>query len=131
MTSLRTHRSIPASVDEVWAVLADWATVGDWFPGIDTCVVEDDTRTLTLGNGATIVERMTKVDGEQRRLEYEVVGGDVKVDEHRATMDVIDVDGTTVVVSSVRVVPESRLKIFAGALEPALDGLVRVLSERS
>lgn len=131
MSSLRTHRVVPSSVDEVWAVLSDWAAVGDWFPGISACEVDGETRTLTLGNGATIVERITAVDDERHRLEYEVVGGDVKVDEHRATLDVLDVDGATVVVSSVRVVPESRLKIFAGTLEPALDGLVRVLGERS
>ncbi|RNL62467.1 SRPBCC family protein [Nocardioides marmoriginsengisoli] len=127
MTSTRTHRTVSATPDEVWAILSDWAKVGDWFPGIADCVVDGETRTLTLGNGATIVETITQVDPELRRLEYEVTGGDIQVDAHRATLDVLDVGGSTVVVSSVYAAPASRLKIFAGTLEPALDGLEKVL----
>jgi len=129
MSSTRTHRTVSATPDEVWAVLADWANVGAWFPGISSCVVEGDVRTLTLGNGATIVETITTLDPQLRRLEYEVTGGDVKVDSHRATMDVLDVGGKTVVVSSVHTMPEARLKIFAGTLEPALDGLEKLLGQ--
>lgn len=131
MPSARTHRAFSAPAEKIWGVLADWKQVGDWFPGIASCEVEGDVRTLTLENGAKIVERVTTVDQGLRRLEYEVTGGDVKVDAHRATMDVIDVGGTTVVVSSVHVEPESRLKIFARTLEPALDGLGRVLERKS
>lgn len=130
MSSARTHRSFDATPDQVWSVLQDWADVGAWFPGIASCEVTDMTRTLTLGNGAVILEEVA-LDPELRRLEYRVVGGDIAVEEHRATLDVLDVDGTTVVISAVRVLPDSRLKIFAGTLEPALDGLAALLAKRA
>lgn len=130
MASTRTHRVLPSSADKVWSVLADWQNVGDWFPGIASCTVDGQVRTLTLENGAKIVERVTTVDPTLRRLEYEVVDGDVKVDAHRATIDVLEIDGKTLVVSSVSTEPEARLKIFARTLEPALDGLARVAAAK-
>ena len=49
--SIRYHARIARPADVVWRLVGDAARLHEWFPGIDSCVVEGTNRTITLGSG--------------------------------------------------------------------------------
>lgn len=73
---------INAAPDKVWAVIGNFQDMG-WHPAFSKTEgtganAPEATRKLTLGNGATIEEKLTKyVDGKS--YSYEITAVDVKV----------------------------------------------------
>lgn len=114
---------IDRPVETVWSVVRDFGGVASWAPGIDSCTVSGDDRTLSL-MGMEIVERNYGVDDEARTASYGIVGGGLTVDHHRATIAVTpDGDGGTHVSWAVDVEPETLLPIMVQTYQGFLDAL--------
>ncbi|MGQ0456568.1 MAG: SRPBCC family protein [Hyphomicrobium sp.] len=74
---------INAAPDKVWAVIGNFQDMG-WHPAFTKTQgaggnAPDATRKLTLGNGATIDEKLTKFAAEAKSYSYEITNVDVKV----------------------------------------------------
>ena len=54
--------------DAAWALAGDPARVTEWFTAAVECTVEGDERRVTLGNGASLVERLVDRDEAGRRV---------------------------------------------------------------
>jgi len=119
MGSAKAEIDIPMPADEVWAVAGDFEGIGQWMPGIESCVIVGDDRILEM-LGLRITERLESRDEEERKLVYGIVGG-VPVGNHRATITVHDTGGTSRVVWEVEVEPDEMTDLmhqtYAGALE--------------
>jgi carbon monoxide dehydrogenase subunit G len=83
----RAEIEIDKPADAVWAVAGDFGGIGNWMPGIESCVVDGDDRVLKM-MGMEITERLEKRDDDEKVIVYGIVGG-VPVGNHKATITVI------------------------------------------
>lgn len=79
---------VAAPPDTAWELAGDPARVGEWFTAVVECDVTGDERRVTLGNGATLVERLVDRDDAGRRYSYVVEDGIPGLTSHRATIRV-------------------------------------------
>lgn len=123
MATIRNHVRIRAGADEVWSRITDPLAIGEWFPGMDKVTVDGTRREIRTGMGGMVIEEIVTNDSHQRRFQYRIVGG-VPVTEHLATVDVIDLeDGTVIVTYSTEIVPSALTYPLSGAIAAALETL--------
>ena len=125
--------AVPA--DEAWALAGDPVRIIEWFGPVTEIVMEGDTRTATMGNGAVLVERIVDRDDAARTYSYEVLSGIPGLTSHRATIAVDEIAGGSrvrwrqVATSDVEGYDiESRL---AGVMTAGLGGLKAALEGTS
>jgi uncharacterized protein YndB with AHSA1/START domain len=124
--SVRHQLRVAAEAESVWALVGDPARLPEWFPGIETCVVEDDLRTVTTRSGLPMPERLLTVDPTLRRLQYRITAP--LFVEHLGTVDVLDLgDGTSLVVYSTDAEPAALALVIGGAARAALARLPAAL----
>jgi carbon monoxide dehydrogenase subunit G len=125
--SVRREVTIARPPDEVWAVVGDPTRLPEWFPGIVSCTVEGDTRSVTTGSGITLPEQLVTIDRLQRRFQYRVTGPIFR--EHLASIDVLGIDNGTrsVVVYATDADPATMALILGGAAGNALVHLRKLM----
>jgi carbon monoxide dehydrogenase subunit G len=124
--SVRREVRIRCSPDEAWSWVGDPRRLPEWWPGITDCSVDGDERTVTLGSGVPMPERLLTIDRLQRRFQYRITGPLFR--EHTSTIDVHDLgDGTSLVVYSVDADPSTMALVIGGAAGNALGNLRRLL----
>ncbi len=125
VASIRRSQHIDAPADRVWDLVGDPARIAEWFPGIVDAIVDGDERTITLGSGITLPERIITTDPITRRFQYEVTGGLFR--HHLGTIDVFDLgDGTSLVSYSTDAEPAVMALVIGGAAGAGL----RAVKER-
>ena len=128
--SVRRAVRIRREADAIWAWVGDPARLAEWWPGITACAVDGDTRTITMGSGLPMPERLLTIDALQRRFQYRITAPLFR--EHTSTIDVHDLDdGTCLVVYSVDAEPSTMALVIGGAAGNALEHLRALLEERS
>ena len=113
---------IARSADAVWAVAGDFGGLAGWMPGIETCTVDRDVRTVETG-GMEIGERLVSRDDAARVLVYGIVSGPAPVDKHEATITVTPAGGGSHVTWAVDVEPDALLGLFTGIYQQSLEAL--------
>jgi carbon monoxide dehydrogenase subunit G len=123
---VRIHR--PAA--DVWALAGDAARLHEWFPGIATCEVDGDRRTITTLSGLALPEVILANDRRTRRFQYRL---DIPIiSHHRGTIDVIDLhDDTCLVVYSTEADPRAMALTIGGGTLGALRELKRQMEEEA
>ena len=120
--SIRRDVRIRASADDIWAYVGNAARLAEWWPGITSCTVDGDTRTITMGSGLAVPEKILLVDDIDRRFQYRITGPLFR--EHTSTIDVHDLgDGTCLVVYSIDAEPSTMALVIGGAGGNALAHL--------
>ena len=109
MATLRSDIIIPASADTVFSAIVN-DPIEDWFPLIASSTVQGANRTIVLGDGTKVEEKIVTNDPALRRFQYQVVGGDLPVESHLGTVDVIAIDDNT------------SLLVYGTEIEPAALG---------
>ncbi len=121
MAKARAEIELGAQPDAAWAVVGNFGGIGDWMPGIESCVVDGDDRVLRL-MGLEVTERLERRDDEARTLSYRIVGG-VPVVNHLATISVVpDGDGSRVT-WEVEVEPDDMGDLLHATYQQALEAL--------
>ncbi len=124
--SVRVEVRIGVPADQVWSVVGDAARLPEWFPGIPSCTVEGDVRTITTGSGIPMPERILTVDGLLRRFQYRITAPFFT--EHTSTIDVHELDdASSLVVYSVDAEPSVMALVIGGAAGAALEHLKGLL----
>lgn len=92
---------VPASADDVWALIRPFDGMPAWHPGIESSQLMQGqegmvgaVRRLVLGDGAVVVERLIVLDDEQRRFTYEFVENPFGVRRYVSSVQVADVTDT-------------------------------------
>jgi len=120
--SIRREVRIRAGADDLWAWVGEPARLAEWWPGITACVVDGDTRTITMGSGLPMPEKLLTIDRLQRRFQYRITAPIFR--EHTSTIDVHDLgDGSCLVVYSVDADPSTMALVIGGAAGNALQHL--------
>ncbi|GAA3251040.1 hypothetical protein GCM10017691_63510 [Pseudonocardia petroleophila] len=129
MTSLRSHVVIDATPDTVWQLVSDTANIADWFPAMRSSSGDGTHRTVVLQDGSRLDEIVVNSDPVLRRFQYRIVGGDLPVEYHLGTVDVIEVNaGRSVVVYTTEIEPVTLAEAFEGAISGAVQELPKHLS---
>lgn len=129
MASLRYERRIAASADLVWSIITRPESILDWFPGVESCVVEGAVRTITLASGLVFPEEIICNDALQRRFAYRITSPLFR--SHLATVDVIELgESDTLCVYSTTAEPDMLALINAGGTLGALGEIQRIAESR-
>lgn len=124
MPSLRSHVVIDAAAEAVWKVVSDAAAIADWFPAMSRSTGDSTHRTVVLQDGSRLEETVVNADPELRRFQYRVVGGDLPVEHHLGTVDVIELEPKrTIVVYTTEIEPAALAEAFDAAISEAVRAL--------
>ena len=72
MASGKAEASIAKSPDDIWKVLSDFGGLADYMPGIDSCTLDGDVRTVGT-MGIVVKEQLREQDDAARRVSYSVI----------------------------------------------------------
>jgi carbon monoxide dehydrogenase subunit G len=126
MASGKAEASIAKNPDEIWKVLSDFGGLADYMPGIDSCTVEGDVRTVGT-MGIVVKEQLVELDNDQRRLVYSVVESPMdNMISHLATITVEAEGSGSHLTWEVAVEPDDLLGLFL----PVYEGSVKALKQK-
>ena len=132
MASVRHETFIEGGADRVWARITDHGAIAGWFPLVRRSVAVDARhRRLVLVNGARLKEEIVANDPCLRRLQYRIIGGDISVEHHLGTIDVIADGVGTRVVYETEVMPRELADTIGPATLDALAELRRQIETES
>ena len=72
MASGKAEVSIERSPDDVWKVVRDFGGLADYMPGIESCTVDGDVRTIGM-MGIEVKEQLRDLDDDTRRITYGII----------------------------------------------------------
>jgi len=118
----RAEIDIDKPADTVWVVAGDFGGIGGWMPGIESCVVDGDDRTLKT-MGMEITERLERRDDDGKEIVYGIVGGVPGVVNHKATITVVPDGSASHVTWDVEVEPDEMTDMMKGIYQQSLEAL--------
>jgi len=117
MASSKAEASVNAGADEVWAFVGQFGGLDTWMPGVDSCVVEGDVRTVGV-MGISVKEQLRDHDDAARRIAYGIVESPMdNLVSHLATITVTPEGDGCRVTWEVEVTPDDMLPLFQGMYE--------------
>jgi uncharacterized protein YndB with AHSA1/START domain len=92
-------RVLDAPADDVWEVVGDFASLPRWCPMIDSSDLSEGggpkqvgtVRTNHFSDGTVGIEKLTELSDRDRRVVYDIIGGDPPVDDFTAVITVHEV----------------------------------------
>ena len=123
MASGKAEASIARNPDDIWKVLREFGALVEYMPGIDSCTVDGDIRTVGT-MGISVKEQLRELDDDTRRLSYSVIESPMtNLVSHLVTISV-DAEGDgTHLAWSVEVQPDDLLPLFMGIYEGSVVAL--------
>ena len=136
MANVSMNATIPASAAEVWKIISDFNGLPKFVAAIVNSTMEGSgigaVRTLTLGDGAQIVEKLEALDEKAQSLNYSIVNSPLPLENYLATVQVKDLGGNQceIVWSSTfdpKGAPEAEAKkVVEGVYSLGFDGLKKM-----
>lgn len=127
MATARAHVRLSRSADDVWKVVSNPDSITEWIPGVVASCTSEGRRHVTVADGSEVDEEIITNEPALRRFQYRLVPGGVPVESHLATVDVIDDDGSTLVVYAVDVQPDFLGEPMQQLVDGATAGLRQLL----
>lgn len=130
-TKVERTATLSASADNVWAMIGDFCDLDDWHPVVARCDLSAKggtvLRTLTTGDGATLVEALTGT-GEMSYT-YRILQSPLPVENYTSTLMVeSDGDGSKVTWrSDFNATAENSAEVMAGIYDAGLNALAEKL----
>lgn len=76
----------------VWTAIGDFCGIGEWHSAVTACETTEEggttTRTLTLADGATLVEELVSRDDAAMTYTYRIIEGPLPVANYESTLAV-------------------------------------------
>ena len=112
MASGQAEVSIDRSPDDVWKLLREFGGIAEWMPGVETCTVEGDVRTLGM-MGMQVKEQLRVLDEDARTISYSLIESPIgNLESHLVTIAVAPEGTGSHVTWSVEVTPDELLGLF-------------------
>ena len=123
MAKAVAEATIDRAPNDVWNVVRDFGGLANYMPGVDSCTVEGDVRTVGT-MGIEVKEQLCELDDDTRRISYSVIESPMtNMVSHLATIGV-DADGAgTHLTWTVDVEPDELLPFFQGVYEQSVVAL--------
>jgi hypothetical protein len=92
MIRVSLSTKLPASASRVWELVGGFNALPDWHPAIEKSELSESgrVRTLTLANGAKLVERLQKHDDRGRSYSYSIATSPLPITDYTATISIRD-----------------------------------------
>ena len=117
MANGKAETSIDCSPDDAWKLLREFGSLGEWMPGVDSCTLDGDVRTIGM-MGIEIKEQLRELDDDDRRISYSVVESPMgNLESHLATIKVDPEGSGTHLTYTVDVSPDELLGLFLPVYE--------------
>ena len=123
MAQAKSEASIDRAPDDIWKVVRNFGGLTDYMPGVETCTVDGDVRTVGT-MGIQVKEQLRDLDDDTRRISYSIIESPMtNMVSHLATISV-DAEGAgTHLTWAVEVEPDELLPIFQGIYEQSVVAL--------
>lgn len=126
MAAGKAEVSIERTPDDVWKLVREFGGLETWMPGVESCVVEGDVRTIGL-MGIEIKEQLRSLDDAAHTISYSVIESPMgNLESHLATISVEPEGSGTHLTWAVEVVPDDLLGLFV----PVYEGSVVELKKK-
>jgi len=136
MAKVNMKTNLDVAADEVWKLIGGFNTLPDWHPAIEKSELEEEggMRRLSLAGGGTIMEKLEKLDNNERVYSYSIIDSPLPVSNYIATIRVKD-DGegkTTVEWSSEfeaeGAAENEAMDVIAGIYQTGFDNLKKMFA---
>ena len=102
MARVNMQSKVNVGADMLWNTIGGFNALPAWHPAVQSSEATGDkvgsTRTLNLGGGAQIVERLETVSKEEKRYRYSILSSPLPVADYEAELMIKDNgDGTSTV----------------------------------
>ena len=102
MVHVYYSRVLDALAGDVWQVVGDFVSLPRWCPMIDSSHLSEGggpkqvgtVRTNNFNDGTIGIEKLTELSDRDRRVVYDIIGGDPPVDGFTAVITVHEVSDT-------------------------------------
>ena len=123
MAQAKSEASINRAPDDIWKVVRNFGGLTDYMPGVETCTVDGDVRTVGT-MGIQVKEQLRDLDDDTRRISYSIIESPMtNMVSHLATISV-DAEGSgSHLTWAVEVEPDDLLPIFQGIYEQSVIAL--------
>jgi carbon monoxide dehydrogenase subunit G len=123
MASSKAEASIDRAPNDVWNIVRNFGGLADYMPGVESCTVDGDVRTVGT-MGIEVKEQLRDLDDETRRISYSVIESPMtNLISHLATISVDAEGGGTHFTWEVEVEPDELLPLFSGIYEQSVVAL--------
>jgi carbon monoxide dehydrogenase subunit G len=120
MAEGKAEISIDRAPDEVWKLLREFGALAEWMPGVDTCTVDGDVRTLGM-MGMEVKERLENLDDDNRVIAYSLFEAPIpNLQSHLCTIAVDPEGSGSHVTWTVAVSPDELLGVFLPIYEGSI-----------
>ena len=136
MANVSMNATIAASAAEVWKIISDFNGLPKFVAAVVNSTMEGSgigaVRTLTLGDGGQILEKLESLDEPAQSLTYSIVTSPLPLENYLATVQVKDLGGNQceIVWSSTfdpKGAPEAEAKkVVEGVYSLGFDGLKKM-----
>ena len=127
MAGAKAEASIDRAPNDVWNIVRNFGGLAEYMPGIDSCTVDGDVRTVGT-MGIEVKEQLRELDDETREISYSVIESPMNnMVSHLATISVDAEGGGTHLTWAVEVEPDELLPIFSGIYEQSVVALKKQL----
>jgi carbon monoxide dehydrogenase subunit G len=118
--------SIDRSPDDVWKLLREFGGIAEWMPGVETCTVEGDVRTLGM-MGMQVKEQLRGLDEKAHAISYSLIESPIgNLESHLVTIAVAPEGKGSHVTWAVEVTPDELLGLFL----PIYEGSVLEIKKK-
>ena len=123
MAGAKAEASIDRLPNDVWNIVRNFGGLADYMPGVDSCTVDGDVRTVGT-MGIVVKEQLRELDDETRQISYSVIESPMtNMVSHLATISVDAEGGGTHLTWAVEVEPDELLPLFSGVYEQSVVAL--------
>lgn len=137
MAKVTMNTRLTVSPDKVWELIGGFNALPDWHPAVEKSELEEEgsMRKLSLAGGGTIIEKLEKVDENERTYTYSIVDSPLPVANYTATIRVKDDgSGNTTVEWIGEFNPEGAteneaVEVIQGIYQAGLDNLKKMFGE--
>lgn len=135
---------LDAPVASVWGVIRDFGALGDWLPGVKSCVMEGDDpgdrvgaiRRVEMGDVGVLREQLLGLSDTDHEVTFSIVESALPISNYRATIGLIPVtDGDRTFIqwrSRFEALPEHaaemQTRMPTQIYQPAFDRIAEILS---
>ena len=136
MVKVDMKTNLDVTADEVWKLIGGFNTLPDWHPAIEKSELEEEgsMRRLSLAGGGTIMEKLEKLDDNERVYSYSIIDSPLPVSNYIATIRVKeDGEGKTIVEWSSEFEAEGTaeneaMDVIAGIYQAGFDNLKKIFA---
>jgi hypothetical protein len=123
MATFRHDTRLDRSPDDVRKVVSDAGSISAWVPFLEQSRAEDGVRSWSMQGGGKLEEEIVTSDDRLRRFQNRIVAGDMPIEHHIGTIDVLEKGQSTLVAYATDVTPDEVAEQMDGVLAEGLQSL--------